>query len=238
MKRNDLAKIAVTMFVFTVGLVAARPVQAQDAKSPYPNMAPLNQYLMADRDAEIALARSGAPVSISGDAEVMVLGQKEYEVAVKGKNGFVCVVERSWGADFGDGEFWNFKVRSPICFNQAGAQSALAAYLNRTKMVLAGRSQAEMVAAIKISFDKKEWPTPAPGAMCYMMSKDAHLNDRDGRWHPHLMFFQPSREAAGWGANLAGSPIYADDDTADRMTVLMIPVGTWSDGAPDSAGGS
>jgi len=70
----------------------------QDAKTPYPSMAPLDQYLIADRDAEIALARSAAPGSISRDAEVMVLGRHGYETVVKGKNGFVCMVWRSWAA--------------------------------------------------------------------------------------------------------------------------------------------
>src|SRR6516165_4880739 len=67
---------------------------AQDAKTPYPNMAAVEQYLM-EPSAEIALARSAAPESISRDAEVMVLGRHGYETAVQGKNGFVCMVERS-----------------------------------------------------------------------------------------------------------------------------------------------
>ena len=47
-------------------------------------MAPLDQYLMPDENAEIALARSAAPASISDAAEVMVLGPKGYTTAVKG----------------------------------------------------------------------------------------------------------------------------------------------------------
>ena len=75
------------------GLVGA--ARARTPQHAYPSMAPLEQYLMADRNAEIALARSAAPPSISRDAEVMVLGSHGYETAVKGKNGFVCIVERS-----------------------------------------------------------------------------------------------------------------------------------------------
>ena len=63
----------------------------------YPAMAPLDQYLMSDASSEIALARSAAPASISDGAEVMVLGPKGYTTAVKGTNGFLCIVERSWG---------------------------------------------------------------------------------------------------------------------------------------------
>lgn len=60
-----------------------------------------------ERGAEIALARSAAPESISRDAEVMVLGRHGYETAIKDKNSFVCMVERSWSAGIDDPDFWN-----------------------------------------------------------------------------------------------------------------------------------
>jgi hypothetical protein len=43
--------------------------------------APLDQYLIADANAEMVLARSAAPDSISRDAEVMVLGRREIDLA-------------------------------------------------------------------------------------------------------------------------------------------------------------
>ncbi len=105
-----------------VGLVVvltAFQAQAQDAKPPYPNMGPLDQYLM-ERNAEIALARSAAPESIAQEAEFLVLGQHGYETAVKGKNGFVCMVWRSWTAGTDDPDFWNPKLRGPDLFERAG----------------------------------------------------------------------------------------------------------------------
>src|SRR5271166_6607050 len=97
---------------FALGFVlTATQNWAEDSKTPYSSMAPLEEYLM-ERNAEIALARSAAPDSISRDAEVLVLGRHGYETAVKGKNGFVCVVERGWMGPF-NGEdaanFWNPK---------------------------------------------------------------------------------------------------------------------------------
>jgi hypothetical protein len=64
-----------------------------------------------------------------------------------------------------------------------------------------------------------------------MMSKLGYLNDRDGHWHPHVMFFVPGTETATWGANLDGSPIFGAPAIEDRLTVFMIPVGEWSDGS-------
>jgi len=81
---------------------------AQSHSPLYPSMAPLSQYLMSDRDAEVALARSAAPTTISRDAQVVVLGPTGYLTAVEGKNGFVCVVERSWMSPFDSPQFWNW----------------------------------------------------------------------------------------------------------------------------------
>ena len=58
--------------VLVAMLTGTNQIQAQDMKTPYPAMAPIEQYRM-DRDAEIALARSAAPASISKDASVMVM---------------------------------------------------------------------------------------------------------------------------------------------------------------------
>jgi hypothetical protein len=209
--------------------VVGLTVVAQEKAGPYPKMAPVEQYLM-DRDAEIALARTAAPASISKDAEVLVMGRHSYETAVKGKNGFVCVVQRSWTADIDDPDFWNPKLRAPICFNPPSARSYLPIIIKKTELVLAGRSKAEMFEMVSAAIDKKELPQLEPGAMCYMMSKDGYLGDAAGHWHPHLMFFVPLAEPAAWGADVPGSPIIAAKDEQDRLTVFIVPVSKWSDG--------
>ena len=208
---------------FAMMIVLAAVGQAQNAKDPYPGMAPLDQYLMG-REAEIALARSAAPESISKDAEVLVLGRHGYETGVKGKNGFACVVQRSWTAGIDDPDFWNPKLRAPICFNPPAVRSYLLLSIKKTEWILAGQSKAQMVESIKASLAKKELPMPESGAMCYMLSKEGYLNDRDRHWHPHLMFIVPQTEASTWGANFQGSPILAADEPEARLTVFLIPV--------------
>jgi hypothetical protein len=211
---------------------AAFEASAQVRESPYPRMAPIDQYMMTP-DAEIALARSAAPESLSRDAEVMILGQHGYKTAVKGKNGFVCVVERSWTAGIDDPDFWNPKLRGPICFNPAAARSYLPQTIRKTQSILAGKSKAQMSADISTALDKKELPAPEPGAMCYMLSKQQYLGDSGKHWHPHLMFFVPLTDPIAWGADVAGSPIISSKDVQGRMTVFMVPVGHWSDGTAD-----
>ena len=224
--------IALTCFGLVVVLNAARQAHAQDAKAPYLSMAPLEQYLMTDRNAEIALARSSAPPSVSADAEVMVLGAHGYETAVKGKNGFVCLVERSWMSPFDFPEFWNPKMRGPTCFNPPAVRSILPLSFKRTELVLAGLSKDQIMDSIK-AFVAKKPPTVEPGAMCYMMSSQGYLNDSAGHWFPHLMFYVPLTDAKLWGADLPGSPVMLNplfQGAPEPITVFMVPVPTWSDG--------
>ncbi len=208
--------------------------QAQGTNAPYPTMAPLDQYLIGDREAEITLAKSAAPKAISENAEVMVLERQGYKTAAKGSNGFVCMVERSWTAPFGDPEFWNPKIRGPICFNPPAARTYLPITIARTKLALAGKQETQIRDAINSAFDKKELPALEAGAMCYMLSKEGYLGDHAGHFHPHLMFWAERTKPEAWGAGMPGSPIIGQEEIPGRLTIFIIPVGKWSDGTSDS----
>ena len=219
-------------FVLVAALSVAWQGQAADTKTPYPSMAPIEKYLIADRNAEIALARTAAPVAISRDAEVLVLGQKGYEIAIKGKNGFVCMVWRSWTAEFDNAEFWNPKLRGPICLNPAAARTVLPTFLERTEWVLTGVSKPRMIERTRAEIASHTFKAPEPGAMSFMMSKQQYLADAGGHWHPHLMFFVARTDGAAWGADRVGSPIFASQSNPEPVTTFIIPVPKWSDGSP------
>ena len=109
----------------------------------------------------------------------------------------------------------------------------LPVYLHRTKMVLAGRTKAQMIENIKAAFDKKELPTPAPASMCYMMSKEAYLTDSGDHNLAHLMFEFPRTEGAALGADVPNSPVIVGEQKGpEPMTEMIVPVGRWSDGTP------
>ena len=228
MRTKKVHSIAIKSVALLVALGTAYQATAQDARTVYPSMAPIEQYLM-DRTAEIALARSAAPESISRDAEVLVLGRHGFATAVKGKNGFVCLVERSWTST-ADPDFWNPKVRTPICWNAAAARSLLLRNIKRTDLILAGRTQAQTDEIIVAAVDKKELPAVEPGAMCYMMSKQGYGGDSVEHWPSHLMFYFSLTDPAIWGANLPASPIIAVSDPREHVTTFVIAVQKWSDG--------
>ncbi len=228
--QNNTKYITLALIILLILPGAACRAQTRMEKSSYPAMAPLNQYLIQDKNTEIALARSAAPPSISDSAEVMVLERAGYTIAVKGTNGFVCIVERSWVVPTDNPEFWNPKVRAPICYNAQAARTYLPFDMLKTKLVLEGKSKSEIKQAITSAFDTKELPAIDSGAMCYMMSKQQYLNDRGKSWHPHLMLYLPGKAEKSWGANMPDSPVLAAYDSQVGATVFMVWVGKWSDG--------
>jgi hypothetical protein len=239
-------KIPGTLVVTSVALLvvvnAAPRALAQEASVTYPKMAPIEQYLMADRDAEIALARSAAPESVSHEATILVLGRTGYETAVAGRNGFVCMVDRGWTAPLGWPERWNPRIRAAGCLNPQAARSIVPIAELRTRMVMAGRSDAEIVSALETAFTHKRLPELESGAMAYMMSRSAYLTDEGAHNMPHVMFYTRVRNSADWGANVAGSPVLASPfwlfsskneprvKGLPPMIVFLVGLSTWSDG--------
>jgi hypothetical protein len=237
-KTERMIGIMALVLVISMGFLVPRAAAQSDK---YPKMALVDQYLM-ERNAEILLARSAAPDSISSEATIQVLGRQGYETAVQGTNGFVCMVERSWMAAFDSPEFWNPKVRGAECLNRQAARSILPIADLRTRMVMAGHSKAEMVAALKAAFDTKQLPDFENGNMVFMMSKSAYLTDAGDHNGPHLMFFTALKDGKDWGAGASGSPVVSvpywflsskepsDARGLPPIVVFAVVVAKWSDG--------
>ena len=239
--------LTAALAIALVGLVttSATPRQ-QDEERPYPKMLPIEQYLM-DRDAAIALAKSAAPAAISKDASVMVLTAKGWETAIKGTNGFVCMAGPSWTASIDFYDVWSPKQKGAICLDPAAVHSILPIYQKLTQMTMAGVvSVKDRIAAMKEAYAKKEIPPLEPGAMGYMMSKDAYLSHL-GHTHNlcHVMFYLPSK-AGELGDSDPNSPIsstsmwFSDPDKPDSplnkelppLRTVPVAVPFWSDGTP------
>ena len=233
MKRKTVKLIALRLFALALALGVARHTQAQEAKTPDPTMLPLDQYLM-DRDAEIAMSRSAGPNSVSSRAKVLVLGRHGYETAEDGKNGFVCLVARSWDLPKNNPAFWDPKIHGPICLSAPGARSFLPIYLKKTELAIAGCSNTQIEYAIIDGIAKGELPTPEPGSVSYMMSKQGYLNASiKGPWLPHVMFFVPEIDPKALGSDLGDDvPLDAHEEKIGRYTTIDVPVSKWSDGTP------
>jgi len=219
--------------------------RAQDPVSKYPSMAPIGQYLM-DRDAEIALARSAAPESVSKDATVLVFGPQGYQTAVKGTNGFVCLVARGLVGASDWPEYWSPKTRGAECLNPQAARSILPYHEMRTSLALAGDSTDQIMGKILAALRKGDIPALEPGAMSYMMAKGSYLTDEGNHNGPHVMFYVPVAAEADWGANLPSSPVgsgpfwFFSESAGQKykglpvIRVFTVNVADWSDGTPGS----
>jgi len=244
--RNHSPRRCLAWGIALAALPLARPARAQDAAARYAHPAPVAEYLM-NRSAEIALARSAAPASISSHATVLVLGPHGYELAVAGANGFVCMVERGWVGALDWPEKWNPKIRGADCLNAPAARSILPLAEIRTTLALAGRPTSEIIDSLRAALGSGRVPPLAPGAMSYMMAKGSYLTDQGDHNGPHLMFYMPVSDAAVWGAGEPGSPVesgpywFASESRLEQhpglppVRVFVVPVATWSDGSRTSA---
>ena len=199
----------------------------------------LSPYLMPDRAAEVALARSAASPQISDSATVMVLTRSGFVQAARGTNGFTCMVLHSFDSRIGDPGFWDARIRAPICLNPAAVRTVLREMLKRSEWIMAGVQPAEIAVRTRKAYASHELLMPDPGAMAYMLSPRQHLANSDPHWMPHLMFFfDRSFPAASFGTG--GSPTTiidgsVDDPEAPYLT-LLVPVRRWSDGRLAMAG--
>jgi len=231
--RERMILIMVTIMLMLVSSIGFLVPKTAAQSDKYSKMAPVDQYLM-ERNAEILLARSAAPDSISSDATILVLGRQGYETAIRGKNEFVCMVARSWMAAFDSPEFWNPKVRGAECLNCQAARSILPIADLRTRMVMAGHSKA--------AFDNKQLPDLESGNIVFMTSKSAYLYDEGDHNGPHLMFFTALKDGKDWWAGASGSPVVSgpywfvsskEPSQAKGLPpilVFAVEVAKWSDG--------
>ncbi|MHB8813149.1 MAG: hypothetical protein ACYDAE_07765 [Steroidobacteraceae bacterium] len=220
--------------VSVLAIIAAPLAPAASAVPARSTPSQIASYLMASRQQEIALARSAAPPSIAMHASVMVLSTQGYVTAVKGTNGFVCLVTRSWDSAGKPNQpsFWDPRISVPKCFNAPAARWRLAELLTKTQWVAAGGSAAELGDRLKAAHAPDKMEDPSGVALCYMMSKRSWgVGGKPGAWRPHLMFYFPNGHVPNWGANLDGTPVLSGAED-DQTTVVAVLVPTWSDGSP------
>jgi len=195
----------------------------------------LAPYLIADRAAEVALARSAAPKHVTDSARVVVLTRTGYVEAARGTNGFTCLVMRSFLGGIDDPGYWSPKVRAPACYNPPASRTVLLETLKRAEWVMAGLSQKEIAARMDRAYASRQFPLPAAGSMAYMLSPEQYLADQNPHWMPHLMFFYDrSLPAAAWGAGDMSAPVIDASVGTPKSPVqtLFVPVRQWSNGTP------
>jgi len=233
MKLRGFAKLVLwSSLVFGSPPLAAQ-LAAQQA--PKPDVAP---FLITGRNAEIRLARTAAPPSISDSATVLVLERTGYVQATRGGNGFTCVVIRSLAGSLDLPGLWSPRISAPHCFNPSAVRTVMPVLLKQTEWLLSGESPTEVAAHIARAYANRELTPPATGSMAFMMSPEQRLTESGSHGLPHLMFFyDKSQPASAWGAGASGSPVLYDSaaDVHAPFLTLFVLVRQWSNGAEAGA---
>lgn len=219
MKFLQFVRFSLLICFGTLGLLAQEP-----------KYAPLSQYMMP-RDAEIALAKSAAPDSISGRATIRVLTSSGFQVVHEGDNGFVCMVMRGFtGAptfspvQMRDLIAYDSKLRAPICFTPQAVRTVLPYYDLRTKLGLEGKTPHQIAEAVQAAYAKGELPKRAEVSFAYMWSADQVLGPA-GHWHPHMMVYLPYYDNSTFGNNeIPGVLPFVSDDAETPFAVGIIAV--------------
>jgi hypothetical protein len=203
---------------------AASAAEAQSQKYP-----PLSEYMMPQA-AEISLARTAAPESITSHATFKVLGSSGYTVAVSGVNGFTCMVMRGWTAPtYTPAQFrdlvYDAKVRAPICFDPVASRAVMPYYELRSRLGMQGQSPDEIAQGVQSAYATGRLPKRDAVSFAYMWSGEQYLGSGIGHWHPHLMIFAPYYDNATVGGNAFGSPMpQLSDDAGTPFAVVVVPV--------------
>jgi hypothetical protein len=171
------------------------------------------------RDAEIALARSAAPPTVSDSARVLVLADSGYVEAVAGRNGVTCLVNRSWR-----------HALEPHCYDAEGSATVMRIEIRRNELRHRGVDEARIDREIADGIASGRFRLPRRPAVSYMMSGHQLLYNDDGRrvgaWRPHLMIYFPNLTSADVG--LPARPdlrvgMVGGEGTAESSLIVIMP---------------
>ena len=185
--------IATTSFAFTQG------IDKLDASTP--------------RDAQIQLARSAAPAEVSDHATIMILGKNGYETAVKGANGFTCLVLRQY-----------LNTIEPECYDAEGSRTTLQTDLFIETQRAQGVSDADIDKAIEAGYKSGKFKAPAKPGIVYMMSPHNRVFDPDAKkvisFPGHLMFYAPYATKATVGSG-KGAPYIVNPGKPNALLIVV-----------------
>jgi hypothetical protein len=221
--------IGTTLFLMATLSAGAAMGQTGQTAAPAAKYPPIADYLMP-RDAEIALAVTAAPPSVSDQATVKVLTKSGFEVAREGTNGSVCMVMRGFSAPtYTPAQFRNLvydpTVHAPICFTPPAARVAMPYYELRTKLAMEGKTPDQIAESLQAASVRGELPRRDEVTFAYMWSAHQHLGPGINAWHPHMMVFAPYYRNEMVGGNPFGSLFpQVSDDAGTPFTVVVIPV--------------
>jgi len=170
-------------------------------------------------DLERDFALSALPLHLRKEATVYLLDPtKGYYIAKKGRNGFICYIERTaweWG------EFRN-DVAAPISYDAEGARKIFTVTMDVAAMRASGKYTAKQVQSIVIDRIRKGiYKAPSRSGISYMLAPLMRVypgnppnNQVMTMSMPHYMFYAPYVNNADIGGDTTNGPFVNNPDNA------------------------
>jgi hypothetical protein len=172
-----------------------------------------------DRDREVALALSAAPLHLRAEAGVYALVGTDFERVRESRNGFDCVVQRVG------------RIQAPQCFDREGAETTLPAVLREMRLQLDGRSRDDAREVVAAEYRAGKLVAPRRPGLVYMLSREFLAFGEQGArrvFEPHLMFYAPNLTNADVGAlpehhNDPAFPFVLDEGKPSAYVIVVPP---------------
>jgi hypothetical protein len=189
-------KYAAVFLFFASSLYAAQEIDHVNADTP--------------REIQVRLARSAAPKEVSESADIYVLTRSGYERAIKGSNGFSCLIERERPDTLepdAEGTRTTFKVRLFV-----------------EKQRAAGMSEEEIERAAKDGYKSGKFQPPSKPGIVYMLSEHNHVLNPETKsvihFPGHLMFYAPYATEKTIGSG-EGAPYIVRPGEPDALLIVV-----------------
>ena len=191
--------LAITIVMGSCSWSLAQDINQVDANTP--------------RDVQIRIARLAAPKKVSDHADVYVIGKEGYERAIRGDNGFACLIERE-----------KPNTMEPECYDAEGSNTTFRVRLFVEQQRASGVGEREIGRSIDAGYQSGKFKPPSKPGIVYMLSDYNYvLNPEDGKiihFPGHLMFYAPyaTEKTVGSGE---GAPYIVHPGKPDALMIVV-----------------
>jgi len=165
------------------------------------------------RDVQIRIAKLAAPKEVTDHADIYILGRRGYELALRGDNGFSCMIERE-----------KPDTMEPECYDADGSATTMKVRSYEEQQRASGVGEQAIEESMKAGYKSGEFKPPSKAGIVYMLSDYNYvLNPETGKiihFPGHLMFYAPyaTEKTVGSGE---GAPYLVHPGEPDALMIVV-----------------
>lgn len=136
------------------------------------------------REVQIRIAKLAGPKEVTDRADIYVLGERGYELAERGDNGFSCLVEREQP-----------DTMEPECYDGEGTKTTLKVRFFVEQQRATKVTERQVEESVKQGYKSGKFRPPSKPGIVYMLSDFNYVLDPETKkiihFPGHLMFYAP-----------------------------------------------